>query len=98
MRRKTDEYGEEAEVVIHSTELALEEFLQSVLWNDMRNEVVMWYTMAAKDYDQAKSMAEIRRAQGIREACEYFIGLPQVLLDAVRAANVKNSQKETDNE
>lgn len=96
--RKTEEFGEEAEVVVHSTELALKDFLDSVVWNDMRSEIVMWYTQAAKKYDSANTMAEIRRFQGIREACEYFLELPAVLLEAVRAANEKNSNKEQDHE
>lgn len=65
----------------------------------MKRELQIWYDNAAKGYDNAENMEEVCKIQGRREACEYMMQLPELILEGLLAdaeadeASVKNSPK-----
>lgn len=76
----------EVTTTVRSSENEFQSFIDSTVWNDILDEVKAWYEDASRAYDSAKTLEEVRLLQGRREACEYFMQLPEQLRDAVIAA------------
>lgn len=84
---------QEHDVQIHSTEDAFERFMESTVWKDMQREIQVWGIMALREFDHAESMEKVKELQGIRQALDRVLNLPQQMLDAIRRANEEKSKK-----
>lgn len=48
----TDEIVDEMEVEIGSTKLQIEEFIKSIIWNDIKRELDKWKSGASQEYSR----------------------------------------------
>lgn len=88
------EEKDQYETKIISTEEALERFMESTVWKDMQKELQTWGIMALREFDYADSMEKVKELQGIRQALDRVLDLPQHLLEAVREANKEKAKSE----
>lgn len=89
-----EDQNQEHDVKIHSTEEAFEKFMESTVWKDMQGEIQTWGIMALREFDHADSMEKVKELQGIRQALDRVLDLPQQMLDAIRRANEEKGKKE----
>lgn len=80
--------------VIQSTEVSLRDFKESTIWADMVRELRIWDLQIQTQYDACKSMEDVTRIQGRREALAYIMQLPDILLEGL----IKQREEEKKNE
>ena len=103
----TDELDEQLEEMkINSTESQLEDFLESVIWGDLKREVQAWMkgfevemqglvgTIARENPSTANVLTHLGNIDGRIQAAKYFLVLPNVLLDAVRMDKEEKQERE----
>lgn len=59
------------------------EFRDSVIWLDITNEVTAWLEDVRNQLEQVENTEELRRFQGIAEACRYFLQLPEQIMNSL---------------
>jgi hypothetical protein len=72
-----------AEQNFHATLSEFHALIESVAWRDMRSEVDTWLQEIRNKLEVEDDIGEIKRFQGIAEACRHFINLPQSICDAI---------------
>lgn len=60
----------------HATRDEYERLIESVVWNDLVREVDVWLQEMRNRLEVMDDISEIKRCQGIAEACRHFIRLP----------------------
>jgi hypothetical protein len=70
----------EKEEQIRGTLSQYKDFENSVIWYDLSNEVKTWLEDVRSRLESLDDFNEIRRYQGISEACRYFLQLPSSLI------------------
>lgn len=58
--------------------------LNSLAWRDLSSEVRIWLDDIRSKLETEDDISEIKRFQGIAEACRHFINLPQSIVDTLR--------------
>lgn len=58
--------------------------LNSLAWRDLSNEVTIWLDDIRSKLETEDDIGEIKRFQGIAEACRHFINLPQSIVDTLK--------------
>jgi hypothetical protein len=100
------------EVLIYSTKDQVEEFLKSVIWKDMRRELVMWKNGFAKESESivdnaaetnpstASVLLHIGDLNGRKKTVDYLMDLPKVFLQVIedRAKEKKRAEEQLDDE
>jgi len=76
-----------SEQQFHATLEEHHSLLESVAWRDMRNEIDAWLQDVRNKLEIEDDISEIKRFQGIAEACRHFINLPQTIVDALEGEN-----------
>lgn len=59
------------------------EFRDSVVWLDITNEVSAWLEDVRNQLENVSDVEELRRFQGIAEACRYFLQLPEQIINSL---------------
>lgn len=59
------------------------EFRDSLVWLDITNEVTAWLEDVRNQLEQVSGVEELRRFQGIAEACRYFLQLPEQIINSL---------------
>ena len=59
------------------------EFRDSVVWLDITNEVNAWLEDVRNQLENVSDVEELRRFQGIAEACRYFLQLPEQIINTL---------------
>ena len=59
------------------------EFRDSVVWLDITNEVTAWLEDVRNQLENVEDTEELRRFQGIAEACRYFLQLPEQIINSL---------------
>ena len=79
-----------------SSEDELIAFMNSHVWQDMREEIKAWKKGLRDLLEVEKDDDEFHRHQGRTEACTYFLSLPEVLktdLESIRLLKEKGEKK-----
>lgn len=66
------------------------EFLHSFVWLDITSEVATWLEDVRNQLEQADTIEELRRFQGIAEACRYFLALPEEIINTLEVRSTDN--------
>ena len=59
------------------------EFRDSVVWLDITNEVTAWLEDVRNQLENVEDTEDLRRFQGIAEACRYFLQLPEQIINSL---------------
>jgi len=100
------------EILIYSTKDQIEEFLNSVIWKDMRRELIMWKNGFAKEADAivdnasdtnpstASVLLHMGDLNGRKKTVDYLMGLPKVFLQVIedRIKDKKRLEEQIDDE
>ena len=65
-------------------------FRESVVWVDITNEVNSWLEDIRNQLEQVDNTEELRRFQGIAEACRYFLQLPDEIINILETRGAAN--------
>jgi len=76
-----------AEQQFHATLTEHYALLESVAWRDLVREIDAWLQDVRNKLETEDDISEIKRFQGIAEACRHFISLPQNIIDVIEGAN-----------
>lgn len=69
---------------IHCTLGQWKEFKeQSLLWRDMQATLKALFDESALAYDNAKEIGDFREVQGIRQAIQYMMALPDLIIEGL---------------
>jgi hypothetical protein len=79
---------------IYGTLSQYHDFLDSVIWRDILNEVNAWLQDARNQLEAVQDFAEMRRFQGISEACRYFLQLPQQIIETFESRSNTDGRTE----
>ena len=88
-----DSNSVEAETIIMSTELQIQEFIESNLWKDMCNEMATWRTIAEKGIMSVTELRQLGIIQGRCDAIDMLEKLPDALLVGVGIAKAEALKK-----
>ena len=80
--------------IVESTLTKLENFRDSSVWRDMIREIDIWDRMAQSGYDECRTMEDVTRIQGRREALQYILSLPDTLINAVKEQMEKDRRNQ----
>lgn len=69
---------------IYASLIEYEKLLESYVWNDLKFEVNVWLEDIRSKLETEDDIGEIKRFQGIAEACRHFMNLPQSIVDALK--------------
>jgi len=72
-----------SEQQFHATLAEHHALLDSVAWNDLVREIDAWLQDVRNKLEVEDDISEIKRFQGIAEACRHFLSLPQNIVDAL---------------
>jgi len=72
-----------SEQQFHATLSEHHALLGSVAWNDLVREIDAWLQDVRNKLEVEDDISEIKRFQGIAEACRHFLSLPQNIVDAL---------------
>lgn len=61
------------------------EFLHSFVWLDIASEVNIWLEDVRNQLENVADVEELRRYQGIAEACRYFLALPEEIINTIES-------------
>lgn len=66
------------------------QLLQSPLWEDIKRELLVWHDQMGRVYDTLNPsdedfVSDFSKAQGRREAIEYVLTLPELMIEALEA-------------
>ena len=78
-------------VEINSSAADFWQFVQGPLWADIKRELLAWHEMMGRVYDTLKVsdpdfQSDYGKAQGRREAIEYVLLLPELMIEALELA------------
>lgn len=93
-----DSNSVEAETIIMSTELQIQEFIESNIWKDMLNEMRVWRQQAEKDVMTVTELRQLGVVQGRCDAIDMLEQLPTVLLTGVEIAKAEALKKKESEE
>lgn len=65
--------------LVQSSVADIEKFEKNIVWNDILTILKDWDAGLKKDYDEANTMEDIRRLQGISECISYLRNLPEAM-------------------
>lgn len=68
---------------MRSSRRMIEEFLEGAVWADIKDVLDDWVDGIKVDVFKADDIDEVRRYQGRVEALEYFLVLPQSLINSL---------------
>lgn len=68
---------------LHATLAEHHALLESVAWNDLVREIDAWLDDVRNKLEIEDDISEIKRFQGIAEACRHFLNLPQNIILAL---------------
>jgi len=74
----------EGDIEIKSTANQLKEFMDSLIWEDLRTELKVWKKIVDSEYDEVDSLLNVGKIQGRKEAIDYFLELPRVLRETAK--------------
>ena len=92
---------DEQEIIVNATKDQIEEFKKSILWQDIKRELIMWKDGCKDEYGQtvgdsitsgANILTHLGDIHGREMSIDYFLSLPEVFLQ------ILEDKKEIDNE
>jgi len=86
----------EGDIEIKSTANQLEEFMDSLIWEDMSTELEGWRKLVDSEYDGADSLLKLGKIQGRKEALDYFLQLPRVLHETAKERQDESRRNKTE--
>lgn len=96
------------EIEVGSTKEGLEDFLESVIWNDIKNELMAWKkgfsieleglvdTIAAENPSTASVLTHLGDLNGRIKAVDYMLQLPEIFISLVEEKEDGDRRHETD--
>lgn len=81
-------------VRITSNVTNFEDFLESSIWKDLRNEFESMLDNVRDNLEIEKDSEEIRRFQGRAQALRYAIALPKIVLEELKDEVKENKEVE----
>lgn len=83
--------------LINSSPADLVQFLNGVIWQDIKRELAIWMASLGNAYDNLKAtddnfLVEYGVIKGRREAIKYLLDLPEQMLEAVEE-EIKNDAR-----
>lgn len=68
---------------MRSSRKMLEEFVKSAIWLDIKETLDDWIEGIKTDVFKSEDIMDVRRWEGRLEAVEYFLALPQTLMNSI---------------
>lgn len=68
---------------MRATKQQWDDFIDGFLWSDMKEVLEDWVEGIKADVFSADNMDEVRKYQGRMEALQYFLALPQTILESL---------------
>ena len=68
---------------MRSSRKMLEEFVKSAIWLDIKETLDDWVKGIKTDVFKSEDIMDVRRWEGRLEAVEYFLALPQTLMNSL---------------
>lgn len=70
-------------VEMDSTSREVKDFIDSFVWKDMKANLTRWLNDMNEVLDNADDMTEIYRTQGRKQAIQFFLQEPYMMLEAL---------------
>lgn len=70
---------------IQASYSAHKDFVNSLVWRDLHCDITAWLEDVRNHLETELDYPEIRRFQGIAEACRRFVMLPMTIVEALEA-------------
>lgn len=74
-----EEQGDK-DVVIKSTPEGIRRFMEGTIWEDMLRELRIWSDQVGEHYDSCNTIEDLRLIQGRREAIDFCMQLPEMMI------------------
>jgi len=103
-----EEEKQEYELTVNATKAQIENFKESILWQDIRRELSFWSEGFNREMKSIVDNAEGRNPStasvllhmgdlnGRMKAVEYFLNLPDVFLDVLEAKKDESRSEQTE--
>ena len=95
---------DEQEVIVNATKDQIEEFKNSILWQDIKRELIMWKDGCKDEYGQTVGdsitsgnniLTHLGDIHGREKTIDYFLSLPEVFLQILEDKNKKEIEDES---